>query len=310
MEHFVTLFDSKFLPQGLELHKSMERHVPDFVLWIICVDDKAFEALGKLLLPRTRLLQLTKIETTELLSVKSARTIGEYCWTVTPFAPRFVFEAEEAVERVTYIDADLWFRKDPAAIFDEFESSGKSVLITDHAYAPEYDQAATSGQFCVQFMIFKREESEVVRQWWEDRCIEWCYARFEDEKFGDQKYLDDWPTRFASFVHVLRDKELLLAPWNVTRFPIGRAVAFHFHGVLLGRKRIFIPPRYHIPHVLIELVFGPYFRGLKSAIETLRQIGYDYVPQAESIDGLASLFLRFRLLKRFLWPKAIQFKLE
>lgn len=40
MEHFVTLFDSKFLPQGLELHKSMERHVPDFVLWIICVGDK------------------------------------------------------------------------------------------------------------------------------------------------------------------------------------------------------------------------------------------------------------------------------
>ena len=26
MEHFVTLFDSLFLPQGLALHMSMERH--------------------------------------------------------------------------------------------------------------------------------------------------------------------------------------------------------------------------------------------------------------------------------------------
>ena len=48
MEHYVTLFDSLFLPQGLALHISMERHLKDYTLWILCVDDQAHEILSKL----------------------------------------------------------------------------------------------------------------------------------------------------------------------------------------------------------------------------------------------------------------------
>jgi len=155
----------------------MERHVCEYVLWVLCVDDETHDVLQRLALPNVRLLKLSELETDELLSVKPGRAIAEYCWTLTPFAPRFVFETEPTVKRVTYLDADLWFRKHPKPIFDELDASGKCVLITDHAYAPEYDQSATSGQFCVQFMTFHRDGGELVRQWWEERCIEWCFAR-------------------------------------------------------------------------------------------------------------------------------------
>ena len=67
MEHFVTLFDSLFLPQGLALHMSMERHVKNYTLWILCVDDEAHAVLTKLQLPNVRLLQLSKLETEDLL---------------------------------------------------------------------------------------------------------------------------------------------------------------------------------------------------------------------------------------------------
>ena len=107
------------------------------------------------------------------------------------------------MKRVTYLDADLWFRKSPAPIFKEFDKSGKDVLITDHAYSPEYDNSEKNGQYCVQFTTFTREGGETVRKWWEERCIEWCFARFENGKFGDQKYLDDWLERFPEQVHVL-----------------------------------------------------------------------------------------------------------
>lgn len=292
MEHYVTLFDSLFLPQGLALHMSMERHVKDYTLWILCVDDEAHDVLTKLQLPNVRLLQLSKLETEDLLRVKPTRSKGEYCWTLTPFAPRFVFEADQTVERVTYLDADLWFRKHPKPIFDEFEASGKQVLITDHAYAPEYDQSATSGQYCVQFMTFTRHGGEVVRKWWEERCIEWCYARFEGGKFGDQKYLDEWPVLFSEQVHVLRDKELALVPWNATRFPYGNAVVWHFHGLRLLDDRRLIIGGYKIPSATFLNIYLPYFADISKARDLFLRMGIEIKAQASvSLKGRLKKFL-------------------
>ena len=276
MEHFVTLFDSLFLPQGLALHMSMERHVKDYTLWILCVDDEVQEVLTKLNLANVRLLQLSKLETTELLSVKPTRSKGEYCWTLTPFTLRFVFEADPTVHRVTYIDADIWFRKNPAPIFRELDASGKKVLITDHAYDPEHDQSATSGQYCVQFMTFTRVGGDVVRKWWEDRCVEWCFARAEGGKFGDQKYLDDWLDRFSGLVHVLNDKELALAPWNAKRFPYGRSIFYHFHGLRLvrigGNLGVFLGG-YQLPEVTNLYIYTPYLSDVRTSIGMLSNLG-------------------------------------
>jgi len=280
VEHFVTLFNSLFLPQGLALHLSMERHVREYVLWILCVDDETYEVLGLLELPNVRRLKLSDLETPELLNVKSGRTIGEYCWTLTPFAPRFVFEADSSLERVTYIDADLWFRKHPKPIFNELDASGKQVLITDHAYAPEYDQSATSGQYCVQFMTFARNGGEHVRKWWEERCVEWCFARHEDGKFGDQKYLDDWPECFGNVVHILRNKELALAPWNATRFPYGGAIFYHFHSLRLISESKYSFGGYELPVNHKENIYKPYLNDLKFALAKLKNSNWQFTPQA------------------------------
>lgn len=280
MEHFVTLFNSYFLPQGLALHRSMERHIKDYVLWILC-DDETHEILCKLTLNSVRLLKLTKLETPELLSVKPNRTMGEYCWTLTPFAPRFVFEEDSTVKRVTYIDADLWFRKHPKPIFDELDAACKQVLITDHAYAPENDLSETSGQYCVQFMTFTRHGGESVRKWWEERCIEWCFARFENGKFGDQKYLDDWPERFAGLVHVMRDKEKALAPWNATRFPYGNLIFYHFHSLRIISKNIINIGFHRLPKVVVQKVYYSYFRDLKYALYLLESLNVKVKPQSK-----------------------------
>jgi hypothetical protein len=285
MEHYVTLFDSLFLPQGLALHTSMDRYAGEYTLWILCMDDEVHDALTKLELPNVRLIQLSKLETPELLAIKPTRSKGEYCWTLTPFAPRFVFEADSEVLRVTYVDADLWFRKNPVAIFREFDASGKDVLLTDHAYSPEHDQSATSGQYCVQFMTFTRNGGEVVRKWWEERCIEWCYARFEDGKFGDQKYLDDWPENFTEQVHVLINKELALGPWNATRFPYGNSVLWHFHSTRIlkvaGRKLSVEIGPYKLPRQTRKYVYEPYLTDLQAAVDVMLRHGVNAKAQAK-----------------------------
>jgi len=294
MENYVTLFNSLFLPQGLALHRSMEEKLGYYRLWILCVDDETHSYLEQLSLPNTCLLKLSSLETPELLNIKSSRTIGEYCWTLTPFAPRFVFESDPNVNRVTYLDADLWFRKNPKVIFDEFDASGKHVLITEHAFAPEYDRADIFGRFCVQFMTFTRNKGENVRKWWEDRCIEWCYSRAEDGKFGDQKYLDDWPERFASFVHVLRDKEAALAPWNATRFPHSNAVFFHFHGLRISSQSSVSLGDYSIPRVALDALYIPYLKDLRFALEKLENLSIPFVPQTEPVGVPRRIFRRMR----------------
>ena len=300
MENYVTLFDILFLPQGLALHMSMERHMSAYTLWVLCVDDEVHAVLTKLNLPNIRLLQLSSLETPELLAVKPRRSKGEYCWTLTPFSPRFVFEVDAEVQRVTYLDADLWFRKPPIAIFSEFDASGKEVLITDHAYAPEHDQSETSGQYCVQFMTFTRNGGEIVRKWWEERCIEWCFSHFEEGKFGDQKYLDDWPERFPDLVHVLVNKELNLAPWNATRFPYGNSVTWHFHDLRLiatGNPFCAFFGRYLLSRPARTYVYLPYLNDMHKATEMLKRQGIDVRPQLK----LSALYRILRFPRNFVF---------
>ncbi len=277
MEHFVTLFDLLFLPQGLALHRSMERHSGNYTLWILCMDDEVHEILSLIKLPNVQLLQLSLVETKELERVKPERTVGEYCWTVKPFALKFVFDSDISVKRVTYLDADLWFRKSPAPIFQEFDNSGKDVLITDHAYSPEYDLSEKSGQYCVQFTTFTREGGEPVRKWWEERCIEWCFARFENGKFGDQKYLDDWPERFPEQVHVLSNQGWTLAPWNANRFPYSNGIFWHFHELRLTEKRskpmVQFTTSYSIPSITRTQIYEPYLEDLRVVIEIMKSHG-------------------------------------
>jgi hypothetical protein len=297
-EHYVTLFDSLYLPQGLALHSSLERHAGNYQLWVLCVDDIAFEILQKLKLSNVSLISLKEVETKELCNVKQSRTIAEYCWTLTPFTFSFVFERDAKAERVTYLDADTWLLHSPRPLFAELEVGTKSVLITEHGYAPQHDQAAISGRYCVQFVTFVRGGGDEVLHWWQERCLEWCYSRVEDGKFGDQKYLDEWPTRFSKTVHVLREKALCQAPWNVTRFPPSEAIFFHFHGLrlLTGQNVLLADGSYEIPYPTFQHIYSPYLSELASVNAKLIKVGFIYRSQIKkTILRLKIEFLGGRL---------------
>jgi hypothetical protein len=301
VEHYVTLFDSNFLPQGLALQESLERHAGEHVLWVVCLDARTravLDALGK---PHVRTIALSEVETPELLAVKPRRSVAEYCWTLTPFAPGFVFDREPSARRVTYLDADMYLLGSPRPLFDELDASGRGVLITEHAYDSEYDQSATSGRFCVQFISFARDAGEPVRQWWAARCLEWCFNRVEDGKFGDQKYLDDWPERFADRVHVLQRLDAIQAPWNARRFSHRAALAWHFHGLRVQGDRIRWYSGYEIPAAVEADLYVPYVELIE---RTLHRLGHP-VDQPHGKSGGFALARWGRSLARTLWPRRL-----
>lgn len=300
-EHFVTYFDNNFLPIGLCLHASLLEHGQPFHLWILCMDELAEQNLQRLALPHVSLIPLREAEDARLLAVKPTRSRGEYCWTLTPFTPQFVFDRDNQVNRVTYLDADLFFFASPKLLLDEFERSGKHVLITEHAYSPRYERsgrAKRGGRFCVQFMTFRRTpEGEKVMHWWQDRCLEWCYARVEDGKFGDQKYLDHWPELFGADVHILLQKERTLAPWNVEHFETfgdGKLnpVFYHFQTLrIISPDEILLYSGWHVGKSS-ALLYQVYVDSLRRVVFEMKQkeIPVAYLPRKKDLVGrLATL---------------------
>ena len=307
MEHYVTLFDQSFIAMGLALHRSLRQQGGAFRLWVLCMDEAVEQSLAQLRLDDVSLIPLREVESARLLAVKGGRTRGEYCWTLTPFAPEMVLERAPDAGRVTYLDTDLFFFDRPQILFEEFEASGKHVLITDHAYAPEYDVAERSGRYCVQFMTFRRSTPALeVLHSWQAQCLEWCYARYEPGRFGDQKYLDDWPQKFPAAVHVLRQTDKTLAPWNASFFaargPL-RPVLYHFQGFRLVAGRLAGSVGYRLSAPVREL-YARYTRELGSAVDELESRGI-VVARVPRPPGLRQVLrdLRDRLTGHAYWSR-------
>jgi hypothetical protein len=278
MNYYCTLFDSNYLTRGLAMYRSLIKTGEKFTLFVFAFDDLAMEILQKLSLKQIVVVSLQEFENDKLLAIKKTRTKGEYCWTCTSFTIKYILN-HYPVDVVTYIDADLYFFDRPEILLQEFRNSKKDVMITKHRYTPEYDQSETSGIYCVQFMTFKNTEKALkVLNWWKDACAEWCFARLEAGRFGDQKYLDDWTERFEG-IHVLEHLGGGVAPWNVQQYACTAGpkvndiniVFYHFHGLKWAKVNVFDLGMYKLNPPDIRNIYYPYMDALTDALRMVRE---------------------------------------
>ncbi len=292
MHNFCTLFDKNYLSRGLTLYNSLERHCSSFHLYIFAFDEVSFRILKSLRLHHATIIPLADFEDEELLNVKPTRSRAEYCWTSTSSTILFVLKHYN-VDQCTYLDADMMFFGSPDELFVEMGPA--SILITEHRYSPQYNKEAYTGKYCVQFISFKNDEKGLTAlRWWRDRCIEWCYARFEDGKFGDQKYLDDWPERFDG-VHELQHRGGGMAAWNIqqydlfekndtlfgrdvksgTKFPV---IFYHYHYLrFLENEKIELGRRI-LSNEVLRMLYAPYLRALEDAKMRIEAIDSSFDP--------------------------------
>ena len=292
--NFCNLFNSNYLSRGIVMYESLLKHCADFHLYVFAFDDKSYEFLKSQDHKHLTVISLKEFEDAELLRVKPSRTAAEYCWTCTSSTILYSIN-KFGLDNCTYLDADLQFFSDPRILFDEM--GDRSVLITSHRYTPEYDQSIESGKYCVQFVSFKNDERGIkVLNWWRNACIEWCYARVEDGKFGDQKYLDDWITRFEG-VHELQHLGGGIAPWNVQQYSFRSSqgkitgtellsgkkfdvVFFHFHGVKFYNKNIvsLSGSLYALNEEVKTVFYKPYIQQLNRVKKIINTINNTFDP--------------------------------
>lgn len=262
MLNLVTLFDSHYESRGRAMFKSLQKHCPAFHLYVVAFDEACEQRLRALNESTMTVIGLREFESPALLSVKKERTAGEYCWTATGFTIGYCLETFH-LDHCIYVDADLLFYDDPTVLWAEVPETD-SVLITAHRYSEYCDQTAGRGKYCVQFLGFKNTPDGLkVLHDWQQKCLAWCYAILdvENERFGDQKYLDKWPQNFVG-VHELQHEGGGVAPWNCDQYRLSRGsrgrytlmnlqtgepwplIFYHFHGMTQIER---FPIGYRVP---------------------------------------------------------------
>ncbi len=321
-----TLFDRNYFYKGLALYNSLATNCPSgFTLWILCMDDTTHALLNEMNLSHVKLITLSEFENQELLKVKKERNAAEYSWTCASNFIWFLLQKNKELEMMTYLDADIYFFNDPELLISELEED--DVMITEHRYSKEYDQTSTSGKYCVQFMVFRNNESGLkVLNWWRNACLDWCFGYLDNNRLGDQRYLDDWLIRFNK-IHELKHLGGGVAPWNVQQYkPFIKSnkvfikhkkdnsqlplVFYHFHSFCITSSTNYSGARrYNISKEVKNLIYKPYFIDIQNSINMVEKISPNFNFGYKNVtigDRFFSWLFRFNIIKplfRFLNKK-------
>lgn len=327
--NFCTLFDSYYLTRGLALYDSLSSNIVDFTLYIFAFDDRCFNILKELNLENASIIQLHEFEDEKLLSVKPHRTVAEYCWTSTASTIFFCIKKYN-LDHCTYLDADIYFFCSPEKIFEELGES--SIGITPHRFSTRFKSSEVLGKYCVQFVYFRNDKNGMEALiWWRDKCLEWCFAKMEENRYGDQKYLDYFPSLFKG-VKVIENLGAGLAPWNIKNYlyklidetlyiiqhddiqNAKQLIFYHYQGLGFSRqndKIIVYPSLIKIPKLLLNKIYLIYIEkilSIENIVKKSNNENFKIVFKYNIYKDIRSMFNG--LFKKYIIIRYIFFKIK
>jgi hypothetical protein len=320
MFYFCTYFDRHYLIKGLALYHSLKKQCQSFTIYVLCMDQQCYDILDKLNYEEIQLISLAEFEKgdAELLEAKQKRSLIEYYFTCTPSLPLFILAHHPEVDLITYLDADLFFFSSPQAVFDEI--ADHSIAIIEHRFPPYLNDTGANGKYNVGWLSFRRDEAGLTAlRWWRGKCLEWCHDRPDAGRMADQKYLDDWPTRFPG-VLVLQHKGANLAPWNLGGYWLywrgnrvyvdeDPLIFFHFHGFRQVNRWTYLANlaafRIKLSAFLRTHLFAPYIEALLDARRKVAPLAHQVQIGKSIRDPVASLpWRQARLLAKKIYDTA------
>ena len=246
---------------------------------MICMDDKSYKYLNDNPLNNVQIIHIKELEKKfPLLKIaKLNRNRIEYFFTCSPAVCNYVMDQFDFIDSITYLDADLYFFSDPKKVFDEIENN--SIAIIEHRFHWTTKRQLKYGRFNVGWITFKNdiEGKKCLKQWMEN-CLDWCYQKVEKDRFGDQKYLNRWPSLYKN-LYVIQNKGANVAIWNIPNYHLSfkedkifidnqQLIFYHFANIDQINKstfntnlsRVFI----NLKGILLNKIYIPYLRELKS----------------------------------------------
>jgi len=158
-------------------------------------------------------------------------------------------------------------------------------------------------------LIFRNDKNGLeCLKWWKEKCIEWCYAYYEDGKMGDQMYLDVWREKFKG-VCILQNRGANVASWNIDNYSFFKKndelwlkvidggkefplIFYHYHGL-----KIYAGVRGNIcpyPITICEpKIYAKYLQALNIAYKRVGEIHYPW------LYGCTKRLDIFRIIKQY-----------
>ncbi len=275
------------LIQAIACFLSLYKNMDNFKVYILCVDEKCYEFLKEINLDKIVLVTIAELNREDLLAIKASRKLNQYCWTLKPGFIKHIFTLDDSINRVTYIDSDLFFYQNPNVIFENQPDA--SVLLSSGEiflpmYSKEFNQTmqTLTGNFNSGFISFKKDINGLqCVNWWDKMCVDSCTSNPEDNKFGDQKYLDDMPFLFNN-VYEITTQGINIGHWNYLKYKFtvsndnvmvnnNKLIFYHFSGFRIISKYD-IRQVHEEDRVNIPFIYQIYKRALGKIIDDVEKI--------------------------------------
>ena len=282
---------------------SLRRWLPESRIVVLCIDKETKERLEALSFGNLILICIEETLDEEVLALRNERTLAEFCWTLTPIALEMGLKySPNGV--VTYLDADLFFFKNPHVLLEKITKSNKSITITPHDFSSHLMDLMIFGKFCVQWItIFDDKYGRQCLTTYKKQCLEWCHAFIDDDRFGDQKYLDAWPKMYKDNLLILEPALGFGAPWNMRKNTISHdgengyvikdreLIFFHFHQFKIFKNTHFFwcSSSYGRVSSAGRSMYKEYERAV---LEARRLLGSQYVADLQSENWLRHFLSR------------------
>lgn len=283
--HFSTVVSETHLFKSIVMHNTLGYHCNDFHLFVLCGDANTYKILKSMHWKDTTLLQLHEVEDEDLLKAKSNRSYHEYCWTLKPAMLHYVLNKFPSAQYYAHLDADLCFFSSPELLFQEAPTA--ALYLTDHHNSQRFiHYYHVTGRYNTGFVGCSNYPIALEAiDWWRNRCIHKCAVEADtvNKTFGDQRYVEAWPTLFSN-VHVVNTIGANAALWNIEEYKVsfrnGKVfvneeplIFYHFSGfTILSEKEFNLCWYYYIrDHNTVQLIYLPYMILLSEAIEKIRK---------------------------------------
>lgn len=281
-----TICDKNYLVRALALYNSIIKNIPDSIFWFLCADEDSKHILQSFNLPNTVIINFDDLNDPELLEAKNNRSFAEFIFTSKPALINHILNKISDGDVLIYDDADLFYFSSPEKILNIMKNDKYSIGIVPHKFPKdkEYMNERVGRYNAGLLYLIADQNSRLCVSEWRKQCIDWCYLKYEKDRFGDQLYMNKWPEKYQG-VYEIKDKGVNLGSWSIYDFKITKKdgrffvdndplICYHFHRIKFYLESRIVEP---LPiYVYNKELYKDYAKGLELSLQKMSSLHPDW----------------------------------